>query len=726
MLTASVGIGYYLAVTKDAVLQPEKLVLNEESVLLYDRYGEEVKNASALFGKQTVKIEEIPLVTQLAVINVEDKRFYKHNGFDIKRIARAFLNNAKAKTFKEGASTISQQLIKNTHLSQEKTVKRKLKEWKLTRKLEKNYTKAEILERYLNTIYFGHSCFGIRAAAEFYFGKSPSELNLADSAILAGLIKSPNNYSPFKNEVLCAKRKATVLSLMEKNGCITSDERAAASHEPLPVYRGNTRANDGFSLFVFDELGELAQRYHLPLGGKVEIFTELDPALQAHLVALHEKTPDCDFTAMVLDSETSRFKGCVSTVGNIKRLPGSLIKPLLSYAPAIEEDIISPATPILDEAVNYGGYTPENYGGKFHGYLSARDCLAQSLNIPAVKILQSVGVEKATRYTELLGLPISKEDRSLALALGGMREGFPLRNLVAAYSALQNGGVMHECAFIKELRINGVRVYEHKSKPVQVFSKETAYLTTDMLKSAIKVGTAKKLRDLPCEIAAKTGTVGGVNGNTDAYALSYTSKDVAAVWMGHRDNQLFSHTGGGLPCAFLREINERLLEEYAKQKTSIPPFRRPAEVVNVAIDKTSYYGTHNILLADDLAPVDYCVTELFKKSNLPTKKSDFFSNPSIPTPTVEVENMQVKITLAPHSPTPYQYRVERYDYTTHTTVYEGEYRKEFLDKEVKYDTRYRYTVTPTYKGRRGVSVTLPEVYIEQPPEKITQHEWWQY
>ena len=207
LLLASIAAGYYLAMTKDAALDPEKLILSENNLLVYDCEGDFVENVSAFAIKQTAKIENIPLRTQLAFVNTEDKRFYEHDGFDVKRIAKAAWNNLKTCSFKEGASTISQQLIKNTHLSQEKTVKRKLQEWKLTRQLEKNYSKDEILEKYLNSIYFGHSCFGIRAATKFYFGKTPEELSLADSAILAGLVKSPNNYSPFKNAEKCRKRK---------------------------------------------------------------------------------------------------------------------------------------------------------------------------------------------------------------------------------------------------------------------------------------------------------------------------------------------------------------------------------------------------------------------------------------------------------------------------------------------------------------------------------------
>ena len=183
---------YYFAATKDTQLVPEKLLLTEDSVRIYDYLGTPIKNTNT-DGAPTVSYEKIPSCTVQAFVNVEDKHFFTHNGFDGKRIAKAVLLNAKAGKFKQGASTISQQLVKNTHLSQEKTLKRKLQEWKLTRALEKRYTKEEILEKYLNVIYFGHNCFGLRSASNFYFGKEPEALDLADSAILAGLVKSPNN-----------------------------------------------------------------------------------------------------------------------------------------------------------------------------------------------------------------------------------------------------------------------------------------------------------------------------------------------------------------------------------------------------------------------------------------------------------------------------------------------------------------------------------------------------
>ncbi|MBQ8446781.1 MAG: transglycosylase domain-containing protein, partial [Clostridia bacterium] len=386
MLATIFALGYYVAVTKNIAIDPQKLMLNEKSIVVYDQNGEPIKGVSALSRAQTVTIAEIPQHVKDAFICTEDKRFYKHGGFDTLRFGRAVLNNLKAGSFKEGASTISQQLIKNTHLTQEKTVKRKLQEWKLTRQLEKRYTKDEILEKYLNTIYFGHNCFGIVSAADFYFQKSPRELSLADSAILAGLVKSPNYYSPFKNPERCQKRKNSVLNLMQKNGKITEIQQKAAQNEPLPLLNP-LQKNTGFLHFVFDELTDISEKYDFTVGGHVEIETCLDPKLQCELEELATSVTETDKIIMVLDNERHLFKACVSSVGNIKRLPGSLIKPLLIYAPALEENVLAPATPILDEKINYHGYSPENYGGIYHGYVSMREAVEKSLNVPAVKCL---------------------------------------------------------------------------------------------------------------------------------------------------------------------------------------------------------------------------------------------------------------------------------------------------------------------------------------------------
>ena len=428
----------------------------------------------------------------------------------------------------------------------------------------------------------------------------------------------------------------------------------------------------------------------------------------------------------MLDGQTGLFKAAVSTVGNIKRLPGSLIKPLLVYAPTLQENLISPATPILDEKVNFGGYAPENYDGKFYGYTSARVCVEKSLNVPAVKLLQSLGVQKGMEYLEKLGLKAEDCDASLALALGGMKNGYTLRDMTAAYSAFQSGGVYQDGAFITKIKIDGATVYEKPNAQTRVFDEDTAYLMTDMLKGAAKTGTAKKLRALPFEIAAKTGTVGTKNGNTDAYALSYTSRDCVSVWLGNADNTAMEHTGGGLPCNLLLALNEAL----QKIQGDTPNFQIPQTVARVALDKKSYYDTHTLALADELSPIEYRFEELFKTTQIPIKKADFFSNPRILPPILRLTDEGVAIELDKTSPIFYTYKIERSDYATHTTVYEGAYLPVFIDKNIERDKIYSYTITPLYQGREGTSIALPSVNtktgLSKNEREMLDKEWWEY
>ncbi len=722
--------GYYFAVTRNVALSPEKLLFKEENVAIYDGENNLLVGAGNAFFKQTTAIGEIPEYTKKAFVDIEDRRFYRHNGYDLKAIARAALNNLKARSFKEGASTISQQLVKNTHLSGEKTLKRKMQEFKLTRELEKRYSKEEILERYLNTIYFGHGAFGITAASEFYFGKAPAELNLAESAILAGIVKSPNNYSPFKAPEKCISRRNTVLSVMRALDSITETQKIDATNVPLPVPTATQREN-GYAHFVFDELTILAEKYNFKMGGKIEIFTYLDADLQKNLEKIANDYTASDKTFLVLDGNTRGYKACLSTVGNIKRLPGSLIKPLLVYAPALEEDILSPATPILDNKVDYGGYAPENYDGKYHGYVSARECLEKSLNIPAVKALQTLTVQKGVGYLEKLGLPVEEEDRSLALALGGMKEGFTLKEIISGYSTLQKGGETAACGFISSVKINDRPVYRKPTEKRRVFSEETAYLATDMLKSTAKVGTAKKLRTLPFEIEAKTGTAGTKKGNTDAYALSYTTKDCVGVWLGNADNTFIENTGGGAPCNLLYQINKLLEKQYGEKGIKIANFPACKNVRRVDLDKAAYYDTHTLLLADELAPENYRISELFKSSAIPLNKSTSFSSPSIVAPTLSLKGNAVLLTFDERSPTYYEYKIDRYDYATHTTVYQGEFIKTFTDSGLHENKTYLYTVTPMYDGREGTPIALPAVTtkaggLKIEDYKILEKEWWDY
>ncbi len=719
-----VGLGYYFAVTKDAHLSSEKLALVENNVTLYDNQNEQFAPTTAGFTRLIVPYNSLPTHTIRAFVDTEDKRFFSHNGFDYKRIVKSVYNNMRARSFKQGASTISQQLIKNTHLSQEKTLKRKLAEWKLTRKLERKYSKEEILEKYLNVIYFGHSCFGIRAASFYYFGKTPQELDVADSAILAGLVKSPNNYSPFKNAENCQKRKARVLRAMKENGSITEEEFLIAKNKALPTSPSHTDGDNGYARHVFDELSTLAEKHDFTVGGKIEIYTYLDKITQDVLSNLAKTHQESDKIFCVLDSKTHAFKACVSSVGEIKRLPASLLKPLLVYAPAIEENLLSPATPILDEKVDYNGYSPQNYDNKYHGYISAREALAKSLNVPAVKVLESVGVDKAVSYLNKINLNIDKEDYSLALALGGMKNGFTLPSLLSGYATLANSGEYADCGFIKEIKIDGVSVYKKNDVKTQVFSKETAYLVSDMLHTAVQSGTAKKLRSFPFEIAAKTGTVGTEKGNTDAYAVAYTPTDVVGIWLGNANNSIVNYTGGGLPMQYLLQIKQALQSENI-------PFEKPSGIESVWLDKITYEKSHSLMLADKIAPAEYRFSELFKKDNLPKLTADYFTNPTIETPQISLKDSKVYITFSAENPLFYEYIIKRKNGKNDVILYQGGRILSYVDESIVDNEKYVYTITPKYKENVGKSIVLPTISTKKgartiiDDKKILDKNWWE-
>ena len=724
---AFVFIGYK-SITLNTHLDPTKLTLSANRFMLYDYQGIAI-NLHTTKVKQSVSFEELPQHTKQAFIDIEDRRFYRHNGFDFKGVIRAIYHNIRAKSFKEGASTIPQQLIKNSHLSLEKTLKRKIREWKLTKELENKYQKDEILTCYLNTIYFGHSCFGIASAAEFYFGKQPSELTLPESAMLAGMVKSPNNYSPFRNPENCLKRRNLVLNVMHQLGHITIQEKQDALNAPLPILNEQEKHFTSYVHSVFNEINHITDALNLTISGNVEIYTHLDQPLQKHLESLSEQIDDCDKSFLVLSPKSGGVKAYMTTAGNIRRQPGSLLKPLLVYTPAIEENLLSPATPILDEPVNYAGYKPKNHDGVYHGYVSARECIEKSLNIPAVKVLSSLGIDKGISYLEKMDLPILQEDKSLALALGGMTHGYTLNELVSAYSIFSNSGNKIDCGFIEKIKINNTLVYQKSTQTKRIFSEESTFLMTDMLKSTANQGTAKKLRECPFEIAAKTGTVGTQRGNTDAYALSCTTQDCIGVWLGNADNRTIAYSGGGTPCNYLKSINEFLYGEYQARGEKIQDFRKPINISRIALDKTAYYDTHTMKLADNNAPKEYQFTELFKTTSIPLIKSTSFTSPSIPKPIVKRENDQVIIQFDHRFPPYYSYKIERYDYATHTTLYQGKLVETFVDR-ISPNKKYVYKITPIFNKNIGSSVELPIINTSTIPstlvedKRILDTDWW--
>ncbi len=707
LLTAVV---FYFGVTGSSRLDANKLTLDKTCLCIYDKDGNQVENNI----RSDIDFSDFPSYLPHAFVAVEDKNFYSHHGFDYKRMVKAAMKNVASFSFREGASTISQQLIKNTHLSSEKTISRKLKEYKLTRILEKRYSKNEIMELYLNSIYFGHSAFGIGEAARYYFDKNVKDLSPAECAMLAALVKSPNRYSPFRDAEKCLARRNLVLKLMLEQNYLSNEEYTNAINEPLPASPSESSSNAYLSR-VYEELTELFPDAKSGELGSLRIFTYYDSKLQKEL----EKTEvDSDFCLFVRDNQTHGIKAFHSSIGTPKRLPASTIKPLLVYAPALENNLISPLTPVLDQKTDFGGYCPDDYNGASNEYMSVRHALSRSVNIPAVKILNELGVERAAKYMKKMNMEIGEDDFSLALALGGMKEGFTLQQLADGYATFANGGEFTASRTVSRVEdIKGRTLFEFRSHPEKVFSEDVCYLMNDMLMTAAREGTARKLNSLPYSVCAKTGTAESAGKNTDAYTISYTADDTVAVWLGNRDNSPVQATGGGQPANIALRIWNALYSQSAPQ-----PF--PSEcsgVVELSYDKEEYQTNHRILIADPAAPKITSGTELFRTAALPQEVSERFSNPTIAKPQISVKNGTVRIILCQTKY--YEYLIKRENRGNITTIYKGKYQETICDNSVRNGETYTYTVIPLYQETEGTPVTLPPVHIELNHE--IPDNWWE-
>ena len=624
LLCLAAGGFFYFTATAGANLDEAKLERTDACIEVYDAADKKIADMSFRSANKSVRISELPKHVPKAFIAAEDKNFYSHHGLDYKGMARAILKNMRAGTFKQGGSTISQQLIKNTQLSSEKTLARKLKEIKLTRKLEKKYTKDQIMEMYLNTIYFGHACYGIAGAADYYFAKNAESLSVAESAMLAALIRSPNNYSPFLAPEKCLSARNTILKRMLSLGFIHECDCETAMKTPLPLKEDNAIASKTYLSGVYAEMESLPIYSPYKYRGGCKIYTYMDKEMQEYAENVRTDADRSGKSILISENRTRGIMAWYTTEGEMRRQPGSVIKPLAVYGPAIEENKISPCTPILDEKTDFGGYTPSNYKDHYMGFVSARQALAESLNIPAVKILNQLGVEKSELYLRKMQLMLSDGDRNLSLALGGLSEGFTLREIAAAYSVFANGGLYVPLAFIRKIEdAPGNILYERNVVPQRVFSEDSTSLINEMLLCAAKSGTAKKLSVLPFDICAKTGTCGDEDGNTDAWTVTYTPENTVAVWMGNADNTLTDITGGGLPCHYAMLLNKKLYRQQTPSAFSLSP-----KIVECRLDKIAFESDHIVRLAADDQPEIYTFADIFRESNRPKEYSALFSEPT--------------------------------------------------------------------------------------------------
>lgn len=642
-----------LGLTKPWTWQPldlDKITSPAQVTVILDRNGESAADAG---GENRVLLgaDEMPLLVKQAFVAVEDARFYEHNGLDFIRIGGALINDLRAGEAREGASTITQQLVKLTHLSGEKTLARKAQEAWLALQLERAMSKDDILAAYLNTVYLGAGAYGVEAASRVYFGCSAGELTLPQAATLAGIVKAPSTYAPHLNPEKALERRNLALRAMADNGYITEAERDEAAAAPLELHmtRRAERAGWYADAAIDEACAALAISGDELMGGGYRVFTSLDPAMQTvadELFADASRFPEGDGGARpeaalaaldVTNGEILCMEGGreyavrrgFNRAVQMKRQPGSAFKPVSVYAAAIDMLGCTPITLLDDSPRAYDGYSPTNASGQSYGVVTLRQALVKSMNQATVNLLDRVGVDAARLYAQKLGLTLCDADRSYALGLGALTEGVSPASLCGAYCALANGGMAVTPHAVRRVEDSaGREVYAFHADSPRAMSEISAYLLTDILREAAKSGTAKALAAVPAPVAAKTGTVGEADGgNRDAWTAAYTPGVAVTVWMGYDEPDQHELrqgvTGGSYPArlaaAFLTRVANRMDGE----------FPQPGGIERVLLDSRSLRGdVASPMLASGDTPKACLISESLPLGSAPKQASTLWQYPA--------------------------------------------------------------------------------------------------
>ncbi|OCA84378.1 penicillin-binding protein [Bacillus sp. FJAT-27225] len=593
LLTIAVALLGLLAAfsffSKDADISALDNVLNQATVI-YD-INEEVASKVTANKNEGTPIEKVPDHMKDALVAIEDHRFYNHSGVDLIGIARAFFRNLMAGGVVEGGSTITQQLAKNALLDSEKTYSRKLREATLARAIEKEFSKDEILQMYLNTIYFGDGAWGINRAAKKYFGKEVEELSLAESAMLAGLIKAPSALNPYNDLEKSIARRNVVLTAMVQHEFITKDQAEKAMAEEVKLVDKSVDPFTGkYPYYVDAVLEEAIAKYGFTqdelLTGGYKIYTELDPKMQAaveesfkdeSLFNVGNSSDPVQSGAVLVDAKSGGIRALVGGRGEhvfrgynratqLKAQPGSVIKPIVSYTPALEEGW-EITDMVKDEKMSFGNYQPSNYNDQYEGEVPMYEALMESKNIAPVWLLNELGIEKGLESVKQFGLPLEKEDRNLAVALGGLHTGVSPKQMAEAFSVFANRGVRTDAHTIIRIEDpSGQVVAERKEEKKKVTTAEVADKMNAMLLGVVEYGTGKSAQIEGREVAGKTGStqvaIEGIDGVKDQWFVGYTPDLVSAVWIGYdktdKDHYLTTTSSEGAGRVFQRFMTAAL------------------------------------------------------------------------------------------------------------------------------------------------------------------------
>lgn len=566
---------YLIYVAKTANVKGLENAL-ERPTTIYDKDGD---RAGYLYSQKGtwVSLDKISPNVADAVLSTEDRNFYHEYGFSIKGMVRALLLNLKNRIMGSsdiagGGSTLTQQLVKNAFLSQEQTISRKAKEIFIAMQVENTYSKKQILAMYLNNAYFGNGVWGIEDASEKYFGVHASQLTVPQAATIAGMLKNPNGYNPKDHPAESRQRRNVVLTLMKDNGKLTQEQMKSYQDSPM-ITSDNYQYDSGYRYpYFFDAvIDEAIKKYGLSeediMNRGYKIYTTLDRNYQSTMqtdfadsslfpydaddgtraqgasIAIDPKTGGV--TALVGGRNDSHVFRGYNRATQLVRSPGSTIKPLAVYAPALQHGYHYDSM-VEDKHQAYGSnkYSPKNATGTYQGKIMLYQALAESKNTTAVWLLNKIGVSEGYRSAEKFGLKLSDSDKNLSLALGGLEKGVSPMTMASAYSAFANEGVKYDAHFIRRIvdASGKTIVDEEDADSTRVVSEKVANEMTSMMIDVYKNGTGVSAKPYGYTIAGKTGSTQG-NGvdptaaDTDRWYIGYTPDVVLATWVGFDSNK---------------------------------------------------------------------------------------------------------------------------------------------------------------------------------------------
>ncbi len=602
--------GFFAPKNMDEQLQPDA------ASEFYDSKGSLIYTTLSEERRIPININYIPEHTQKAFIAIEDNRFYEHMGVDFRGTARAVVSTLSGREV-QGGSTITQQLAKNAFLTQERTITRKVKEAFLARELEKRYTKDEILEMYLNHIYFGQGAYGVESAARYYFNKEAKDLNIAESATLAAIPKSPNYFNPFENPKASKERQELVIDQMVKYGFITEAQGEAAKKEELKLASTAKKREDNPNFYfidmitqkVIDELGADA----LYKGG-LKIYTTLDSDMQKaaieslkHLPAAVMEEKDLDklkgnehpvayndknkltqpqVALVAIDPNTGHVKAMLGGRGQDKfnratlsvRQPGSSFKPFV-YLTGMANGF-TPASIMEDKEEEFDkDWRPRNVTKKWYGKVSLRTAIARSMNIPTIKLAREVGVHKVVETAQKMGISTLEtegkySDANLSMAIGGLSHGVSPLEMASAYGVFATNGILCKpFALLKITDAQGQVLYENSTEPKRVMDPKPIYTTVDMMKDVLIWGSGGGM-GIGRPAAGKTGTT---DNYVDAWFVGFTPDLSTAVWVGDDNNRTLDNmSGSGTPLSiwhdFMIKAHKDIpVSDFVNPGVEIPP-----------------------------------------------------------------------------------------------------------------------------------------------------------